>query len=625
MHNPYKYRRSRSLNFYLLLGMDIGLVLIAHLLAYLTRFEASIPEFYLDQMLRMMPVIVPIKIVCFFIFKLYKGMWRYTSLPDLLNVLKANVAASLAIVMFVVLIERFSGFSRSVFILDGLYTVLLIAGLRVGIRMFYGVGLVTLPRLFNPKPEKTRYKTVLIGAGNAGEKLIRDARATGSGVSIRAIFDDDPDKHGRLLHGIPIIGAVNLLPRWIATDNPEINEALIAIPTVTGPRLREIVDLCEQAGLPYRRIPSLSEIARGEVSIKDLRDIDYKDLLGREQANLNMEAISGYLQGATVLVTGAGGSIGSELCRQILPFKPARLLLLDSSEYSLYTIQMELEHERNFKDYQVILGTLQDREWTTGILEAAKPDVVFHAAAYKHVPLLEGNERQAVYNNILATENLVRSAVDSGVERFVVVSTDKAVRPTNVMGASKRLTEIIMQAYCNRGTRLMAVRFGNVIGSAGSVIPLFRRQIERGGPVTVTHPEVTRYFMTIEEAAQLILQAGSMGSDCEIFVLRMGQPVKIADMAADLVRLSGKEPGKDVEIRYIGLRPGEKLYEELITEGEDVVPTDHEQIMVLKGDCETAQNLNAVLRELKEAADTGDSQGIRSILRRAVPEYTPQE
>jgi len=625
MQNPFKYKRSRSLNFYLLLGLDVALVLLAHVLAYLTRFEAAIPDLFLDQMLQMLPVVVPIKIVCFFLFNLYKGMWRYTSLPDLLNVIKANAVASFAVVMFVVLFERFEGFSRSVFILDWLYTVLFISGLRVGIRMFYGVGLVALPRLFSTPPEKSRQKAVLIGAGNAGEKLIRDARTQASGISIVAIFDDDPHKHGRLLHGLPIIGGVDLLPRWVQTDDPNVGEALIAIPTVTGQRLREIVAVCEQAGLPFRRIPSLSEIARGEVSIKDLRDIDYKDLLGREQANLHIEAIASYLQGAAVMVTGAGGSIGSELCRQILAFKPGRLLLLDSSEYNLYAIQMELEHLRGFKDYETILGSLQDNEWTNEVLQKARPDVIFHAAAYKHVPLLECNERQAVYNNVLATENLVRTAVDLGVGRLVVVSTDKAVRPTNVMGACKRLTEIIMQAYGNRGTRLMAVRFGNVIGSAGSVIPLFRKQIENGGPVTVTDPEVTRYFMTIEEASQLILQAGSMGQDCEIFVLRMGQPVKIADMASDLIRLSGKEPGKDIEIRFIGLRPGEKLYEELITEGEDVVPTEHEQIMVLKGDCGNANDLESAIGELKQAADAGDGQGVRRVLKTIIPEYTPTD
>lgn len=618
----FKRSSLKTLNFYLLMGLDVLLVLLAHLLAYMTRFEASIPELYLDQMLRLMPVIVPVKIGCFLYFDLYKGMWRYTSLPDLMNVLKACVSSSLIIVVVLVLTERFAGFSRSVFILDWLYTVILISGLRVGIRMFYGVGLVTLPHPFKRR-DKAKYKAVLIGAGGAGEKLIRDSRAAESGITIRAIFDDDPNKHGRLLHGIPIIGPVSLIPRWVKTDAPDINEALIAIPTVTGSRLREIVEICEDSGLAYRRIPSLSEIARGEVSIKDLRDIDYKDLLGRDPAQLDVPAIAGYLQGATVLVTGAGGSIGSELCRQILPFKPRRLLLLDAGEYNLYTLQMELQHELGFSDYAPLLGNLQDSDWIGKILTENEPDVIFHAAAYKHVPLLEQNEAQAVYNNILATENLVRYAVEAGVPRLLVVSTDKAVRPTNVMGASKRMTEKIMQSYCGRGTRLMAVRFGNVIGSAGSVIPLFRRQIERGGPVTVTHPDVMRYFMTIEEASQLILQAGSMGGEGEIFVLRMGRPVKIADMATDLVRLSGKEPGKDVEIRFIGLRPGEKLYEELITEGEDVVPTEHEQIMVLKGHGCHSADLTPAIAELKQAAGRGDGEAIRRILKREVPEYKP--
>lgn len=621
MKNPLA--RPRSLNFYMLLGLDAGLVLLAHLLAYLTRFEAIIPQLYMDQMLRLMPIIVPVKITCFFYFDLYKGMWRYTSLPDLFNVIKATVISSFIIVVIVVLTERFTGFSRSVFILDWLYTVLLISGIRVGIRMFYGVGMVNLPEVFKTGRGRVKQKAILIGAGGAGEKLVRDSNSPESGISIMAIFDDDPNKHNRLLHGIPIIGPISFLPRWKSIENPKIHEALIAIPTVSGPRLREIVDTCEQAGLPYRRIPSLSEIARGEVSIKDLRDIDYKDLLGREQAHLDLQSITDYLEGATVLVTGAGGSIGSELCRQIIPFKPGKLILLDSGEYNLYSIQMELEHEHGFKNHLTVLGNLQDAKRTSEIVGKNKPDVIFHAAAYKHVPLLELNESQAVYNNVLATENLIRSAVEHEVQRLLVVSTDKAVRPTNVMGASKRLTEIIMQSYCRAGTRLMAVRFGNVIGSAGSVIPLFRRQIEHGGPVTVTHPDVTRYFMTIEEASQLILQAGSMGGDGEIFILRMGQPIKIADMAADLIKLSGKEPGKDIEIRFIGLRPGEKLYEELITEGEDVVPTDHGQIMVLKGSGCITEDLSPIIKELKSAADAGDRKAIRKILREVVPEYSP--
>ena len=509
------------------------------------------------------------------------------------------------------------------FLLDWVFTAVFVAGLRVGIRLFYGMGFVDLPSVFRARRGGGPVtRCVLLGAGDAGEHLLRELRAD-STMRVAAIFDDDPDKHGRAMHGVPVIGPVRALSRWMEADEFRATEALIAMPELSGPAMREVIGHCEAAGLAYRSVPSLSELARGKVSVKDLRDVDYKDLLGREPAHLNLQDIAQALGGRTVLVTGAGGSIGSELCRQILRFKPKRLLLLEASEANLYAIQMELEHELGFKDYEALLGTLQDAAWTADVLDTHKPEIIFHAAAYKHVPLVEENPWQAVYNNVLTTRNLVEAAVARGVERLLVVSTDKAVRPTNVMGTSKRITEKIMQAHCGRGTRLMAVRFGNVIGSAGSVVPLFRRQIEKGGPVTVTHPEVTRYFMTIEESCQLILQAASMGRGGEIFVLKMGKPVRIADMARDLIRLSGKEPGRDIEVRTIGLRPGEKLYEELITEGEDVVPTEHDQIMVLRS--ETCENggLDEAIARLRTAADARDHEAIRQILVEIVPEYVP--
>ncbi len=619
--------RFKSFNFYLLVALDLSLVLAAHWLAYLVRFEGGVPPEHLARLIQLLPAAALVKLGCFFYFGLYRGMWRYTSLPDLFNVLKAATAASLILVVFLAISQRFHGFSRSVFLLDWIFTCIFAAGLRIGIRIFYGTSLVNLPKLFRRNAKSATAKQyVLLGAGKAGEKMVREILdAPEMGIQIAAIFDDDPKKQGRSLHGLPIIGPIGSLPHWVKSGEFQVQEALIAMPALSGREMREVVKVCEDAGLACRRIPSLNEIARGRVSIKDLRDVDYKDLLGREPVDLDMDRIAGYLAGKTVLVTGAGGSIGSELCRQIMRFGPESLLLLDSSEFSLYTVQMELEHERNFKNYTPLLGNLQDRSWTDYVLRTYKPEAIFHAAAYKHVPMLEGNPWQAVYNNVMATAHLVSSAVDMGVERLLIVSTDKAVRPANVMGASKRLTEKIMQALCGRGTRLMAVRFGNVIGSAGSVIPLFRRQIERGGPVTVTHPEVIRYFMTIEEACQLILQAGSMGGGGEIFVLKMGKPVKIADMAEDLIRLSGKEPGRDVEIKFIGLRPGEKLYEELITQDEGVVPTEHSQIMVLKGQSCEWDGIVGVLDDLKQAADAQDADKIREILKRAVPEYAPDK
>lgn len=621
-------QRLKSINFYILLFLDAGLVAAAHALAYLTRFEFDIPPEHMEQLLSVLPVLIPVKLACFLYFNLYKGMWRYTSLPEILDATRATLAATILILTYIVFFRNFQGFSRSVFILDWFYSLALVAGLRVGIRLVYGTGFVTLSRLFMPQPKAsgTRTNCVLLGAGKEGEGMLRESLGNpDSDLNIVAIFDDDKGMHGHSIHGVPVVGSLDALPEWKRVDKFGAQDALIALPTASGEQMRHIINLCETSGLTCHRIPSLTDIARGRISIKDLRDVNYNDLLGREQISLDIGKITDYLRGKTILVTGAGGSIGSELCRQIIGFSPKRLLLLDAAESALYAIQMELEHELNFHSYKTLLGTLCNSHWVRSILEEHKPDVIFHAAAYKHVPLLEANPWQAVYNNILATNTLISTAVALDVPRLLVVSTDKAVRPTNVMGASKRVTEKIMQAYCGNGTRLMAVRFGNVLGSTGSVIPLFRRQIEHGGPVTVTHPKVVRYFMTIEEACQLILQAGSMGKGGELFVLKMGQQVRIADMAADLIKLSGKEPGRDIEIRFIGLRPGEKLYEELITADEGVVPTEHDKIMVLKGQTCAANGLSDILDELKAAADARDSERIRQNLVRLVPEYTPQK
>lgn len=618
----------RSINFYILILLDAALVLAAHALAYLTRFEFAVPAVHLEQFTSVLPVLVPLKIACFLYFDLYKGMWRYTSLPELVDIARATTVSTVLLLAYIVFFRNFQGFSRSVFILDWVYTMAFVAGVRIGIRMVYGTGFVTLSRVLLPRPGQNPDQTtcVLLGAGKAGETLLRESQSNrASDLRIVAIFDDDKSMHGHSIHGVPVVGGLDALPEWKRIEKFGVTDALIALPDASGEEIRHLMTLCERADLACRRIPSLTDIAGGRVSIKDLRDVDYKDLLGRQPVSLDDRKIAGYLRGKVVLVTGAGGSIGSELCRQILAYGPKRLLLLDASEYALYTIQMELEHERDFHDYETLLGSLCDEAWVKHIITAHSPDVIFHAAAYKHVPLLEANPWQAVYNNILATNALVSMAVKRGVPRLLIVSTDKAVRPTNVMGASKRVTEKIMQAHCGNGTAMMAVRFGNVLGSTGSVIPLFRRQIEHGGPVTVTHPDVVRYFMTIEEACQLILQAGSMGEGGELFVLNMGRPVRIADMAADLIRLSGREPGTDIELRYIGLRPGEKLYEELITEDEGVVPTQHDKIMVLRGQTCDVLTLTRHLEELREAADSRNPERIRQKLGHLVPEYHPEK
>ncbi|MCA1787274.1 MAG: polysaccharide biosynthesis protein, partial [Desulfobacteraceae bacterium] len=433
---------------------------------------------------------------------------------------------------------------------------------------------------------------------------------------------------------VPVLGGAEDLARIKQVHG--IKEVFIAMPSSTGRQMRAVVEACKACDLSFKTLPGMGELVDGKVDVKVMREVSYKDLLRRKPVELEIDKISGYLNEKVVMVTGAGGSIGSELCRQIIGFQPRQLILLDASESGLYQVQMELKHRAGYQRYATVLGRIQDEDLVDRIMQRYEPQVIFHAAAYKHVPMLERNPWQAVSNNIRGNQVMVEKALEYGVSHFVLVSTDKAVRPTNVMGASKRVCELILQSHVGDGgrTKLMAVRFGNVVGSSGSVIPLFKEQIARGGPVTVTHPEVTRFFMTIPEAAQLILQAGAQGQGGETFILEMGESIKIADMARDLIRLSGMVPDEDIEIRFTGLRQGEKLYEELITEGEGIVPTGHEKIMVLKhnGDWngfgsreKYHAHLMTQLYDLYTAAALHDVCGIRNKMQEIVPEFKAQE
>ena len=617
------------MNFWMVLVGDILFIITAHLLAYALRFDFELRPAEWSNLRATLPLLIPVKLASFYYFGLYRGMWRYTGLTDLLNVVKACVFSGMLLVGLILMVYRFEGFSRSVFLLDPFLTLLLVAGLRVGLRLFYqhlqgGTFFETERRL---RKRQSR-PLLIVGAGDAGEKISReilDNRALS--YKIVGFLDDHPGKTGRRIHGIPVLGPIEELSRHL--DRTGAREVLLAIPSASREEMERIITVCREAGVPFKTLPSLGELISGDLTVKNIRDVSYRDLLGRPPVRLELERIEDIIAARVVLVTGAGGSIGSELCRQLIRFKPGRLILLDAAEHNLYQVEMELLHEYGFSDYVTVLGKVQDRELLASLFNQYRPSVVFHAAAYKHVPMVERNPWEGVYNNIFAGKRLMEISVACGVERFILISTDKAVRPTNVMGASKRLTEMIMQGYCSGdgrkcATRFMAVRFGNVLGSSGSVIPLFRRQIELGGPVTVTDPEVSRYFMSIEEAAQLILQAASMGEGGELFILEMGTPVRIAQMARDLIRLCGREPDDEIEIKYTGLRPGEKMYEELITEGEGVVATGHEKIMVLRGRRVDPSELKAPLARLKSLAAAHDAEGIKEELQRVVPEYTPQ-
>lgn len=601
---------------------DIVIFAMAHVLAYLGRFEFVLNQTQIQQIQSTILWLILLKLCIFFVFGLYRGMWRYTSLRDLGNLVQASLLSTLLAMAAILYIHRFVGYSRAVFLIDGIFTFILSGGLRVFIRLYYlrhsNVGPYTI--LSRSKHGKKRL--LIVGAGNAGEKVIREIQEN-PGIKFDPVgfLDDDWGKRGKAIHGIPVWGKVDDIDQHMN----RFDEIIIAIPSARGDQMRRIVDLCDKTGKRIRTVPGIGELIEGKVSVKTIRDVTLGDLLGREEIHLDEERIKEYLKDKRILVTGAGGSIGSELVRQICRYHPEAVALVDFSEFNLFRVEVECKQTFSFIAISSYLADIKRRKIMERVIQGFNPAVIFHAAAYKHVPIQEKYPWEAVRNNVCGTRNMVELALENNVQRFVMVSTDKAVRPANVMGATKRVAELL--TICvngNSNTRFMAVRFGNVIGSSGSALPLFQEQIARGGPVTVTHPEMTRFFMSIPEAAQLILQAGAMGKGGEIFILDMGKPIKILDMARDLIRLSGFEPERDIPIQFIGLRPGEKLYEELITEGEGIVPTNHEKILVLRGNSCDKKCLDEKIEELIAVADTHEAEAIMKKLQEIVPEYTPQ-
>ncbi|MEN6440743.1 MAG: nucleoside-diphosphate sugar epimerase/dehydratase [Syntrophobacter sp.] len=626
--------------FYAMILTDAIVFITAFVMAYCLRFEFLLTKVHWNQIKEVLPFLLASKLVVFYFFKLYKGMWRYSSLSDFWRLAQASFVSMLLCVAFVLYSRSFIGFSRAVFLMDALLTFLFSGAFRVAIRTYYSARTykrenhdisVSLPE-GRSDPSK---RILIIGAGDSGEKILREIIENPHlRFCVIGFLDDDPAKRGRAIHGVPVLGCVEKLPDVV--ERHRIEQVFISAPSATGAQMRRIVEVCKGCDVSYKTLPAIGQIMDGKVSIKALRDVNYEDLLRRPPVVLNTTGIQDYLSGRVVLVTGAGGSIGSELCRQLIRFGPEKLILLDAGETNLYDIQMELRHELNFDACRAVLARVQHQGIVDEVFKTYRPQVVFHAAAYKHVPMLERNPWEAVFNNVMGSRVVMEMSAKYVAERFVLVSTDKAVRPTSVMGTSKRLAELVLQSMRGGKTRFMAVRFGNVLASSGSVIPLFRKQIEHGGPVTVTHPEVTRYFMTIPEASQLILQAGAIGDGGEIFVLEMGTAVKISDLAMDLIRLSGKEPGKDVEIVFTGLRPGEKLYEELIIRGEDVAKTAHDKIMALHYNGHWNWNgmdsqdrfqkwLIPEINDLYRVAETHDACAIRRKLKELVHEYEPQD
>jgi FlaA1/EpsC-like NDP-sugar epimerase len=620
-------------NFFILFGIDACLLCLSWFASYLIRFDFDIPAKFTDEMVAILPVAILIKLICFYIFDVYRGMWRFTSVTDLVDIIKAASMSTLFIIVWIVLIYRYKNVPRSVVFIDWCFNILAISGVRLGIRLFFQKYVPSSPiQSLAPNgagSERIRHVTarrlLVIGAGNCGEKILREIQDNLQlHYRVVGFLDDNPNKIGRKIHGIPVRGSITDL-EFIA-EKTAADELLIAIPSANAEQMRRIVSLCKQSGVRFKTVPGYGELIGGRVTMKAVREVAYRDLIGRETVKLDEKLINSCLAGQRVIVTGAGGSIGSELCRQICRFGPQTLVLFERAESPLYEVELDLKKEFGHLNIVPVLADIQDTASLRRTFHAHKPQIAFHAAAYKHVPMLELQPWKAVENNIIGTQCLLEVADDFRLERFVLVSTDKAVKPGNVMGASKRVAEMITlnRNSCRLSdTRMIAVRFGNVVGSIGSVAPLFKKQIESGGPVTVTHPDVTRYFMTIREASQLILQSAAMGQGGEIYILDMGTPVKIVDMARDLIRLSGFEPDVDVKIEFIGLRPGEKLHEELVTDDENAQPTPHPKILMLKGAACDLDLLDGQIRELTDLSRFHEPERIRSKLQEMVADYAP--
>jgi len=618
-----------------LLIIDLLCVGLAFVLALALRLDAPSAEFqrYLTRFVWLLAPLLAIRIGSNLYFRLYQRLWQYASVAEMQSIVLATSVGSLLFGLLVLVLSLGNpagptyGFPRSIVGIEWLLSLAFLGGTRFSFRTLQAGRLVAGQRL-NPAQVGTVKRVLIVGAGDAGATVAKELRTrTRLGMQPVGFIDDDPNKRGHLIHGVKVVG--NRAGMRAAIAQLDANAVLVAMPTAPGTVVRSILQDCGEIGISVMTVPGIAELISGEVAVSQIRPVQVEDLLRREAASLDLESISGYLAGATVMITGAGGSIGSELCRQIVDFHPARLVLLGRGENSIYNVHMELQSRPDGAVELVpLIADIRDMPRLKAIMQRYRPSVVFHAAAHKHVPLMEANPSEAVANNVLGTRNLLDASAESGVRDFVLVSTDKAVNPTNVMGASKRIAELLLQETAARtGRRYVAVRFGNVLGSRGSVVPLFKRQIEAGGPLTITDQEMTRYFMTIPEAAQLIVQAAAMGKGGEIFVLDMGEPVRIYDLALDLIRLSGLEPFRDIDVEITGLRPGDKLYEELFTASEERISTLNSRIFVSSLQPPEHDGLQEGLRELARLLSTGgaDETALRTAISRLVPEfrYTP--
>jgi len=609
-------------NFWIIFLLDLLLLSFCYYLAHWLRFDGALNPVIRNKILATIIPLLGIKMSCFVFFDLYRGMWRYAGIKDLVNVIMASICGSSLFVVYLAVFYHFTGISRGVLLADALLTIVFIGGLRLLIRLYYQRRQDFLDEIiFWRKVQKEATNVLVVGTGHLAESLLREIHDQRK-LNYRVVgFVDVGSKNkGMKIHGVPILGTLENIPDLARYHS--IENILVADAGLKSKEIAEIIESCEGLGIRFKVVPSLSEMIVNNVA-DNLRDIKVEDLLEREQVCLDMRLVREEIENSVVLITGAGGSIGSELARQIHAFDPKRLILVDNAETPLYHIDMELQARRGKAEVIPCIGDIRSRRGLDRIFNKYKPRFVYHAAAYKHVPMMEWAPLEAVNNNVIGTFKLASVACKHSVDKFVLISTDKAVRPTSVMGVTKRIAEMVVQSLGGNGTRFVVVRFGNVLGSNGSVVPLFQRQIASGGPVTVTHPEVTRYFMTIPEAVMLVLQAGSIGRGGELFLLDMGEPVKILDLAKNMIRLAGLVPDRDIQIVFTGLRPGEKLYEELLTDGEGILDTAYDKIKV----CNNANGFDeAVLYEAIEQfnlllKDSRDNEAAVNVLKKLVPAF----
>lgn len=605
----------RTLRVIFLALVDLVVIQFSAFMALLARFDFSYTllreSTFLDALLRYAPWFTMLTVLIFIPFKLYSSLWEFAGVDELLHILLAAMAV--AVLQFAAIVLNLVVLPLSFPMLNAMFLAVLTVLFRFSYRMARSIARRRSRR-------GVQARTMLIGAGSAGMQTLREFETSENSKNhVVCIIDDDPQKTGRYLNNVKIVGTRRDIAK--AAQDYRVEEIVFAIPAAPTQQRKQILKLCQETGCKLKILPGISQLANGEVKVQKIRDVDVLDLLGRDSVQVDLSQIAEYLSGKTVLVTGGGGSIGSELCRQIAGHRPKRLVIFDIYENNAYDIQQELRRTHPGLELITLIGSVRDTERVNMLFETYRPEIVFHAAAHKHVPLMEDSPNEAIKNNVFGTYHVARAADRYGTKTFVLISTDKAVNPTNVMGASKRICEMIVQTMANRSaTKFVAVRFGNVLGSNGSVIPLFKRQIAEGGPVTVTHPDIIRYFMTIPEAVQLVLQAGAYANRGEIFVLDMGEPVRIDDLARNLIRLSGFTPDEDIEIRYTGLRPGEKLFEEMLMDEEGLRETANKLIHIGQPIRISEEHFLEQLAQLETACEQNSPQ-IRALIARIVPTY----